>query len=154
MERRTFLSAVAAGLAAVPIASHAAAPADETAVKQRIIDWYGAFANPRVDRDYYRSFMTRDYLLLENGDLLDLAGDLAMLNGLQPDHQRSDTFDFRQVRIEGDVAYLVYFLNSEMRDSKNGPRSRRYLESAIMRRTNAQWRVAVLHSTKINPPAA
>lgn len=154
MERRIFLGAAAAGLAALPIASCAAAPGDEAAIKQRIIDWYRAFANPRINRDYYRSFMTDDYLLLENGELLDLAGDMAMLDGHPPDFQRSDTFDFRQVRIEGDIAYLVYFLNSEIRDSKEGARSRKWLESAVLRRTGGEWRAALLHSTRINKPAA
>lgn len=118
---------------------------------RRLIQWYRAFGNPRVDRDHYRSFMTDDYLLLENGELLDIAGDLALLDKLPPDHTRKDRFDFRYINVDGDDAYAVYFLESDMNDSKNGPRSRRWLESAILRREGARWRAALLHSTRISP---
>ena len=152
MERRMFLSA--AGLALIPAAARAASPAQAAELKQRIIEWYRAFGNPRVDRTYYRSFMTDDYFLLENGELLDVAGDMAMLSSLPANHVRTDKFDFRHIWVDGDVAYLVYFLESEMNDSKSGPRSKRWLESAVLRRIDGQWRAAVLHSTRINPPAS
>jgi ketosteroid isomerase-like protein len=156
MDRRTFFSAAAALAAAPPAASQIGAKpataAEVDAVKQRLVQWYKAFGDPRVDRAHYRSFMTDDYLLLEHGQLLDLAGDLAMLDALAPDHQRSDAFDFRYVRIDGDHAYAAYFLESEMTDSKNGPRNRHWLESAVLRKIAGQWRAAVLHSTRTSPP--
>lgn len=153
MERRTFLMAAGAA-AVVPAAAPvmAANSADEAAIKQRIVDWYAAFANPRVDRAYYLSFTTDDYLLLENGELLDKAGDLALLDSTPADQVRTDAFDFRKARADGDTAYVVYFLSSEIKDLKNGQRSRRYLESAVFRRENGKWRVAVLHSTRVQPP--
>jgi ketosteroid isomerase-like protein len=148
-----FLGA-AAGLSLVPAAARAASPTQAEELKQRIIEWYRAFGNPRVDRAYYRSFMTDDYFLLENGELLDVAGDMAMLGALPENHVRTDKFDFRHIWVDGDLAYLVYFLESEMNDSKSGPRSKRWLESAVLRRIDGQWRAAVLHSTRINPPAS
>lgn len=156
MERRTFLGA-AAGLALVPAAAEAAPvakAADAEKIMRMLIEWYQAFGNPRTDRDHYRSFMTDDYLLLENGELLDLAADMAMLTSLAPDFVRTDRFDFRYIRIDGDEAYAVYFLESDMKDAKAGPRSRRWLESAILRRVDRRWKAAVLHSTRINPPSA
>jgi hypothetical protein len=156
MERRTFLGA-AAILALVSGTANSAPVtkgADADAIMRMLIEWYRAFGNPRVDRDYYRSFMTDDYLLLENGELLDLAGDIAMLASLAPDHVRTDRFDFRYIRVDGDNAYAVYFLESDMNDSKLGPRSRRWLESAILRRVDGRWRAAVLHSTRINAPSS
>ena len=150
MERRTFLGATAA-LTLVPAAARTASASEAEALKQRIIEWYRAFGNPRVDRDYYRSFMTDDYLLLEHGTLLDVAGDMALLGALAADHVRTDKFDFRHIWVEDDNAYLVYFLESQTNDSKKGPRLRRWLESAVMRRSKEQWRAAVLHSTRIDP---
>lgn len=117
-----------------------------------LIQWYRAYGTPGVDRAYYRSFMTDDYLLLENGELLDIAGDMAFLDTLTPDFKRTDRFDFRYINVDGDDAYAVYFLESDMNDSKNGPRSRRWLESAIFRRVGGRWRAALLHSTRISPP--
>ncbi len=150
MNRRTF---IASGMTATLVApaSAVAQPGDEAAVRQRLTDWYRAFANPRIDRTYYSSFMTDDYLLLEHGELLDKAGDIALLDRLPADLQRTDRFDFRRVIVEGDRADLVYFLEADINDSVNGPRQRKWLESATMRRQDGEWRCALLHSTRIAP---
>lgn len=158
MERRTFLQ-LAGSLAFVPSAAAAAAQAappdpEAEAIMRRLIQWYRAFGTPGIDRDYYRSFMTDDYLLLENGELLDLAGDMALMDKMSADYKRTDRFDFRRIRVDGDDAYAVYFLESDIVDSKEGARHRRWLESAIFRREGGQWRAALLHSTRISPPAS
>lgn len=153
MERRSFL-AITAGLAIFPAGADSAGPDEVAAIKKRIVDWYKAFGNPRVDRTYYRSFMTDDYFLLEHGELLGVDGDMAMLGSLAPDHERTDNFDFRHVRVDKDHAYAVYFLVSQMKDSLKGARSRRWLESAVLRRESGQWRFAVLHSTRIEKTPA
>ena len=154
MERRLFLQ-LAGSLALVPAAAAAqsVAPGPEReAIMRRLIEWYRAFGNPDVDRDYYRSFMTDDYLLLENGELLDIAGDMALMDKMPADYKRTDRFDFRHIHVDGDDAYAVYFLESDIVDSKEGARHRRWLESAIFRRLDGQWRAALLHSTRILPP--
>jgi hypothetical protein len=150
MQRRTFLGAAGA-LALVPAPTIAATPGDEAAVKKFIVDWYRAFGNPRVDRTFYRSFMSDDYMLLENGVLMNKEGDVGLLDSTPLDRQRSDTFDFRRVVVEGNSAYLVYFLTSETTDSKDGRRTQRFLESALLRRDRGKWRALVLHSTRITP---
>lgn len=155
MQRRNFLQ-IAGGLALAPSAALASEvdqhETDQAAIIRMLVQWYRAFGNPRVDRAYYRSFLTDDYLLLENGELLGIAGDLALLEKLPPDHTRTDRFDFRYINVDGDDAYAVYFLESDMNDSKTGPRSRRWLESAILRREGGRWRAALLHSTRISAP--
>ena len=154
MERREFLAG--AGMLALAPASSAFAGVaeDQGAVRQLIVDWYKAFADPRVDRSFYRSFMTDDYLLCENGVLLDREGDVAMIDATPADRVRTDRFDFQRVAVDGDRAWLVYFLSSEMSEPNKGRRAARYLESALLRREAGRWRVALLHSTKINPPSA
>ena len=153
MDRRGFLEA-SLGAAAWPAAAGSVAAAtDDEEVKQRLVEWYRAFANPRVDRVHYRSFMTDDYLLCENGELLDRAGDEKLLDSLPADQKRTDRFDFRRVTIDGDRAWLVYFLEADIEDGKNGKRTRRWLESATMRRADGVWRFTLLHSTRITPPA-
>jgi ketosteroid isomerase-like protein len=49
-------------------------------------------------------------------------------------YQRTDAFDFRLVKVHGDVAYAVYFLTSDIKDEK-GARHREWLESMILRRS-------------------
>ncbi len=150
MNRRTFIASGMTATLIVP-AFAVAQTGDEAAVRQRMVDWYRAFANPQIDRAYYASFMTDDYLLLENGELMDKAGDIALLDSMPADLQRTERFDFRRVTIEGDRADLVYFLEADINDSVDGPRRRRWLESATLRRQEGEWRCSLLHSTRITP---
>lgn len=102
-----------------------------------------------LDKQKYRALLTDDYLLLENGELLDIEGDIALMPAPESGYKRIDSFDFRSVKVHGDTAYAVYFLKSEITDNKNGTRNREWLESAILRRAKRGWRMALLHSTRI-----
>ena len=113
-----------------------------------ITDWYAAYAAGN-DETNYRTFLADDYVLLEHGELVDLEGDVAMLTKNRgPGFQRKDHFDFKSVRVRGDIAYTVYFLESNLDDNKT-KRHRKWLESAVLRRIDGRWRAALLHSTKI-----
>ena len=61
----------------------------------------------------------------------------------------TDGFDFRSVKVLGDTGYAVYFLKSKITDQKDGPRTKEWLESAVLRRVGGGWRVALLHSTVV-----
>jgi hypothetical protein len=131
----------------------ASAADDAAAVRQAVENAYSAFS-VSLDKAKYRSLLTEDYLLLENGELLDVEGDLAFMPRPEDGYRRTDKFDFRAVKIQGAIAYLVYFLKSEITDKKNGTRNREWLESAILRRSGTGWRIALLHSTRIGKPNA
>ena len=80
---------------------------------------------------------------------MNLEADVAMLTKNRgPGYQRKDRFDFKSVTIRGDIACIVYFLESDIDDDKM-KRQRRWLESAVLRRIDGRWRAALLHSTKI-----
>lgn len=126
----------------------ASAAGDEEAVKKMIADWYAAYAAGN-DEAHYRTFLVDDYVLLENGVLMDLEADVAMLTKDRgPGFQRKDRFDFKSVTVRGDIVYTVYFLDSDIVDDKM-KRQRRWLESAVLRRVDGKWRAALLHSTKV-----
>jgi len=124
-----------------------AAASDEEAVKKMMVDWYAAFASDTPEAEY-RQFLTDEYVLLENGELMGIEGDIAMMKNRAPGFQRKDRFDFKSVTVRGDTAYVVYFLESDINDDKM-KRQRRWLESAVLRRIDGPWRAALLHSTKI-----
>jgi ketosteroid isomerase-like protein len=147
MKRREFLAGtgILLGTGCVPSVS---AANDDTAVKQTIKDVYSIFS-VSLDKQKYRALLTDDYLLLENGELLDIEGDIALMPPPESGYKRTDSFDFRSVKVHGDTAYAVYFLKSEIADNKNGTRNREWLESAILRRAKRGWRMALLHSTRI-----
>jgi hypothetical protein len=149
MKRREFFAAAAALLGGAYAAGEGTPPAgDAEAVKRLIADYYDVFYRKR-DVEKYRLLLTDDYRLLENGEIFDAAGDIATMPGPRSRYERSDRFDFRQVRVDGSFGYAVYFLDSDLTDEKHGAQKRRWLESAIVRRERGAWRVAILHSTRI-----
>lgn len=140
-----FILAVA--LAVLPAAAMAVDSGAVSAAKQTIVDYYAAWAAHDIAR--YRSLCTSDYLILDNGEMSNLDQDIAYLRA-HPEawRGRTDHFDFRKVIVGGDEAYVVYFLNSEIKDEK-AVEHRRYLESAVLRRSPHGWQVFLLHSTRL-----
>ena len=124
---------------------------DEEAVKQTIKNYYYLYF-VKMDKNAYRSILTDDYLILENGELFDADGDIALMPELDSGYERTDSFDFRSVTIEGDFAYTVYFLKSDITDKANGTIQKEWLESTILRRSGDSWLIALLHSTRITKP--
>ena len=78
-----------------------------------------------------------------------LEDDLKAMRGRRPGYRRTDAFDFKSVRLHGDLAYATYFLESEIVDD-TAIAQRKWLESAVVRRTDGRWRVALLHSTRVS----
>ena len=147
MKRRHFIAA--SGILVVGVCVPYLLAADDVeSVKHFIEDWYLTFYT-KLDKEKYRAMLAEDYLLLENGDIFDAAGDIALMPRVEDEYKRTDAFDFRSVKIKGDFAYAIYFLKSEMDDKKNGKRNLEWLESAFLRRSGKTWRVALLHSTRI-----
>jgi len=154
MNRRHFVTASALLLGAGCAAGQPPAAVDAAAIKQVIADYYETFFRTR-DKAKYRSLLTDDYLLLEDGEVQDSATDIASMPASNSEYQRSDAFEFRVVNVRDDTAYTVYFLRSDVTDKKDGPRHMEWLESAVLRRrTGRAWQVALLHSTRIVKPTA
>jgi ketosteroid isomerase-like protein len=147
VKRREFIAGTGILLGTTCAPSVSAAD-DAAAVKQTVKDVYYVFS-VSLDKKKYRSLLTEDYLLLENGEILDIDGDIALMPSPDSGYKRTDNFDFRSVKVQGNIAYVVYFLKSEITDKKNGTRNREWLESAILRRSGERWRMALLHSTRI-----
>jgi ketosteroid isomerase-like protein len=151
MKRREFIGATAMAIAAT-LSPEVLADDDVPEFKRIVVDYYKVYYTD-LDRRKYRSMLTDDYVLLENGDIISLEKDISLMPTPQDDYQRKDTFDFRSVKVHKDVAYLVYFLKSNIRDKQEGARQREYLESMILKRdSGGTWRVALLHSTKLSKP--
>ena len=154
MERREFLATTGLAMGAAACApAVSAADDDAAAVRRAVENVYSVFYQDR-DKAKYRELLADDYLLLEHGELLDIEGDMALMPPPGGGFRRTDAFDFRSTKVHGDTAYVVYFLKSDVTDEK-GARHREWLESAVLRRSRAgaPWRMALLHSTRINPPA-
>ena len=147
MKRREFFAS-AGVLLAGGYAAGSASAGDAESVKNFIAAYYDVFYRGR-DPEKYRALLTDDYRLLENGEIFDAAGDIASMPKPGSRYERTDRFDVRQVKVEGEIAWTVYFLESDITDENGGPVRKRWLESAILRRASGGWKIAILHSTKI-----
>jgi ketosteroid isomerase-like protein len=148
MKRREFISTTAMVIGAT-LSPEVLAADDLPALKRIVVGYYKVYYLD-LDKNKYRSMLTEDYALLEDGEILSLEQDISLMPTTQDNYQRKDSFDFRSVKVHGDVAYLVYFLKSDIRDKKEGARKREFLESMIIRREGGgRWRVALLHSTRL-----
>lgn len=124
---------------------------DEEAVKQAVKNYYYLYF-VKMDKDEYRTILTDDYMFLENGELFDAEGDIAAMPDPDSGYERTDTFDFRSIKIDGNFAYTVYFLKADITDKANGTIHKEWLESTILRRSGEGWLIALLHSTRITNP--
>jgi ketosteroid isomerase-like protein len=150
MKRKEFIKATAMLIGAAPITgSLYAATDDAAALKQIVADYYRIYFVD-VDQGKYRALLTEDYLLLEDGEIQDAEKDVSFMPKPADEYRRADTFDFKSVKIQGDIAYTIYILKSEVRTKKDGVTKPAWLESMIFRRGSGdRWRIALLHSTKM-----
>ena len=155
MKRRHFIlsgTGALAGALLAPATARAANPDEAESARQFVKDDYYTFY-VLMDREKYRAMLADDYLLLEQGEVLDIEGDLGLMPPAEIEYKRTDTFEFHSVKINSDTAWAVYTLRSDITDKKNGPRHREFLESMILRRSGSGWLAALLHSTLIPEPA-
>jgi ketosteroid isomerase-like protein len=150
MNRRDFVTGAGAVLGAAAAGAVSTA-AESDAVKQAITDNYALYSG--TDFEKYRATLAPDYVLLEHGELMNVDDDEKSMKARPPGFRRTDAFDFRSVTIEGSLAYAVYFLTSDIADDTRRMQ-RRWLESAVLRRSGGRWLLALLHSTRIEKPAA
>src|SRR6478609_9491619 len=127
MNRSEFLAGAGTLMASalIPTTARAASTDEAGAIQQLIIDDYHIYYVLQ-DPPRYRALLTDDYLLLENGEVMDLAADLALIPKPEDDYRRTDRFEFRQVRIVADAAWAVYTLRSDITERNKGSRQRTY----------------------------
>ena len=144
MKRRSLMIGIAAS-AATPLGAVRSVSSAAGDVQSAIRNYYDVWQQRDASR--YRTLLTADYILLEHGERMTVDDDVRMMP--EPGSQRSNVFDFRAVEIVGDVAYAHWFLESKMIDGK-GARELRWLESGVLRRSHGAWKIALLHSTRMD----
>jgi predicted enzyme related to lactoylglutathione lyase len=97
--------------------------------------------------DEHAQNCTADYLLIENGEVWDLPKELEyyhLKSGTKT--TRKDKFQFRNVKVYGNIGYAVYDLQSDI--IENGIlKNYHWNESVMFRKLNNQWKIALIHST-------
>ena len=120
---------------------------DTTTIIQLLKSDYGTMLN--MDLKKHMSNCTEDYLLIEGGDIWNMEKESKWYkDDANKVTDRKDNFDFKYIRIDGDVAYAVYNLKSDI--TKDGKLTQKnWNESTIFRKVKGEWKIALIHSTPV-----
>ena len=120
---------------------------DTTTIIQLLKSDYGTMRN--MDLKKHMSNCTEDYLLIEAGETWNMEQESKWYkDDANKVTDRKDNFDFKYIRIDGNFAYAVYTLRSDI--TKEGKLTQKnWNESAIFRKMNGEWKIALIHSTPI-----
>ncbi len=120
---------------------------DTTTIIQLLKSDYGTMLSMNLKK--HISNCTEDYLLLEAGETWNMEQESKWFKGdVNKVTDRKDNFDFKYIRIDGNFAYAVYTLRSDI--TKEGKLTQKnWIESTIFRKVNGEWKIALIHSTPI-----
>ena len=118
-----------------------------TIIIQLLKNDYGTMLS--MDLKKHISNCTEDYLLIEDGDIWNIEKESKWYkDDANKVTDRKDNFDFKHIRIDGNFAYAVYNLRSDI--TKEGKLTQKnWNESTIFRKVNGEWKIALIHSTPI-----
>jgi hypothetical protein len=138
------------GLLSVSLITQAQVVAkDEAAIKQRVVRFFDGIA--KLDEPVIRDEVTNDFQLLEDGLVWNADSLMVALRKVNSaSFSRINSIDFISVTQRDDVAWVSYWNHA---DVSMGDRKfkLKWLESAILIKSDNRWRISVLHATKIRP---
>lgn len=133
-----------------PLIAQTATREDEELVKKLIIDSFqDLLSDAKIDK--IDTYYTRDFLLLEHGEVWtndSINKYMNMMLKMEQMPERINTFDFIEVKINGDMAWTAYHNTAEFKIDGKKVGEMNWLESASAVRTEDGWKLEMLHSTR------
>jgi hypothetical protein len=101
-----------------------------------------------IDHVKMRKVVTEDFQLLEAGEDWDIAD---LINVVKfSEYKRRNFFGVINTKVSGDMAWVSYWNKATFNNGKNGSVVA-WLESAVMIKVGNEWKIQMLHSTRIKP---
>jgi lactoylglutathione lyase len=121
---------------------------DSAAIVQLLRDDYATMQNWDVAK--HVSNCTKDYLLIENGEIWDLQREVASYKA-NANHiiDRTDSFHIIKVTVVGNMAYDVHHLRSVFLEN-NKSTIKDWNENVVFRKEKGRWKIALIHSSRIS----
>ena len=126
--------------------------ADQLQVEQLIQNSFDEIFS-KYDATKLTDFYTEDFLLLEHGELWDMAFIRDYLGKAKSNPNpptRTNRFEFIKTVVEGDRAWVAYHNYATISRDGTVLRELYWLESATAIRTERGWRLEMLHSTRVD----
>lgn len=104
----------------------------------------------RADTAALKDLLTNDVHFYEYGESWDMerVRKIALKSADTPGFHRVDSFDYVQTKKSGNVAWVTYYLKSDI--TRNGKTEAYYwMETVILVKGKGKWRLDVLHSTRL-----
>lgn len=122
---------------------------DQHEVQQTVIKVFDALSARNAAA--LRTLCTADVRFNEYGEAwtIDTLISKAILKNTDPDFKRSNTLDFLNTIIRGDVAWTTYNLHSSVL-SRGKNIEVYWMETVIAIREEKKWKIQVLHSTRVD----
>jgi hypothetical protein len=122
---------------------------DSTQIIQLLKDDYKTMVSNDIKT--HMANCTDDYQLIENGEIWNMTREAEdYRKNANRVIERNDHFEFKYIKILENTAYTVYTLNSDIKE--NGKlKTLTWNESVIFRKIKGHWKIALIHSTKIEP---
>jgi hypothetical protein len=117
-------------------------------VQKTIIGMFQSLADR--DLNTLKHYCTTDILILESGSIWNLDSLVQKVNqNIGADFKRINTLDFIETKISGKIAWSTY--NNKAEITRNGKTSViKWLETAIVIKTNGSWKIKNIHSTLLS----
>lgn len=135
----------------LPLHAQTATREDEELVKKLIIDSFqDLLSDAKIDK--IDTYYTRDFLLLEHGEVWtndSINKYMKMMLKMEKRPERINSFDFIEVKINGDMAWTAYHNTAEFKLDGKKVGEMNWLESASAIKTENGWKLELLHSTRI-----
>lgn len=137
-------------LLCLPLQAQTSSDNDEELVKQLIIDSFqDLLSDAKIEK--IDTYYTKGFVLLEHGEVWtndSINKYMNMMLNMEQMPERINTFDFIEVKINGDMAWTAYHNKAEFRMNGTKVGEMNWLESASAIRTEDGWKLEVLHSTR------
>ena len=122
---------------------------EQSKVKDALTNFFDGIAT--LDARLMKQQVTKDFLLLENGAVWNidtLVGKLSPLKTLN--FSRKNYIDIIRTDIKGNMAWVAYNNAADM--SMGGQAMHvQWLESAVLVKDKKNWKIQLLHSTRLSP---
>jgi len=114
------------------------------AVFRPVQDLFSAMS--AIDHVKMKKVVTEDFQLLEAGEDWDIADLINVVNFSE--YKRRNYFGVIKTKVSGDMAWVSYWNKATFNNGQNES-AVAWLESAVMIKVGNEWRIQMLHSTRI-----
>lgn len=124
---------------------------DETEIQNLIQNSFDELFS-KYDSKQLPNFYTEDFLLLEHGEIWDMAFIQNYLTRAQANPNpptRTNRFEFIETKVDGNRGWVGYWNYATITKDGEVIRDIKWLESATAVKTAAGWRLDMLHSTRV-----